>query len=65
MSSLGLSKNYFMQEGYVTQIGYPLLRIDILNNIDGVKFDDAYTIFVDLQLVHQELEKKMLRTIVR
>lgn len=65
MSSLGLSKNYFMQEGYVTQIGYPPLRIDILNNIDGVKFDDAYTIFVDLQLVHQELEKKMLRTIVR
>ncbi len=54
-----------MQEGYVTQIGYPPLRIDILNNIDGVKFDDAYTIFVDLQLVHQEQEKKMLRTIVR
>jgi predicted nucleotidyltransferase len=31
-----------MQEGYVTQIGYPPLRIDILNTIDGVKFEDAY-----------------------
>ena len=31
-----------MQEGYVTQIGYPPLRIDILNTIDGVKFEDAF-----------------------
>jgi hypothetical protein len=31
-----------MQEGYVTQIGYPPLRIDILNTIDGVKFENAY-----------------------
>jgi hypothetical protein len=25
----------------MTQIGYPPLRIDILNSIDGVEFDDA------------------------
>jgi predicted nucleotidyltransferase len=31
-----------MQDGYVTQIGYPPLRIDILNTIDGVKFEDAF-----------------------
>ncbi len=42
LASLGLTKSDFMQEGYVTQIGYPPLRIDILNTIDGVKFEDAY-----------------------
>lgn len=42
LSSLGLTKSDFMQEGFVTQIGYPPLRIDILNNIDGVKFEEAY-----------------------
>ena len=38
LASLGLSKSDFMKEGYVTQIGYPPLRIDILNTIDGVTF---------------------------
>jgi predicted nucleotidyltransferase len=42
LASLGLTKFDFMQEGYVTQIGYPPLRIDILNTIDGVKFENAY-----------------------
>jgi predicted nucleotidyltransferase len=42
LSSLGLTKSDFMQEGYVTQIGYPPLRIDLLNSIDGVKFEDAF-----------------------
>jgi predicted nucleotidyltransferase len=42
LASLGLTKSDFLQEGYVTQIGYPPLRIDILNTIDGVKFEDAY-----------------------
>lgn len=28
-----------MKEGYVTQIGYPPLRMDILNTIDGVTFE--------------------------
>jgi predicted nucleotidyltransferase len=42
LSSLGLTKSDFMQEGFVTQIGYPPLRIDILNSIDGVKFEEAY-----------------------
>ena len=42
LSSLGLTKSDFMQEGYVTQIGYPPLRIDLLNTIDGVKFEDAF-----------------------
>jgi len=42
LTSLGLTKSDFMQEGYATQIGYPPLRIDILNTIDGVQFEDAF-----------------------
>lgn len=41
LSSLGLQKGDFLEAGYITQIGYPPLRIDILNNIDGVSFDEA------------------------
>ena len=43
LGSLGLTKSDFMQEGYVTQIGQQPLRIDILNTIDGVKFEDAFS----------------------
>lgn len=42
LASLRLSKSDFMKEGYVTQIGYPPLRIDILNTIDGVTFESAF-----------------------
>jgi predicted nucleotidyltransferase len=31
-----------MKEGYVTQIGYPPFRIDIINTIDGVTFESAF-----------------------
>jgi|SRR6185312_15287506 len=40
--SLKLAKEDFLKENYVTQLGYPPLRIDILNAISGVNFDDAY-----------------------
>lgn len=40
--ALGLSKEDFLREDYVTQLGYPPLRIDILNTISGVDFDEAY-----------------------
>lgn len=42
MASLSLSKSDFLEEGTITQIGYPPLRIDILNEIDGVNFREAY-----------------------
>ena len=42
MKSLGMEKKDFLQRGIITQIGYPPLRIDILNEIDGVNFSDAY-----------------------
>ena len=41
MSSLGLKKDDFLKPGYISQIGYPPLRIDILNSIDGVEFSEA------------------------
>lgn len=40
-SSLGLTIADFMKENYVTQLGYPPLRIDILNSISGVTFEEA------------------------
>lgn len=42
MSTLGLTANDFLKPGYITQIGQPPLRIDILNNIDGLEFKDAW-----------------------
>jgi predicted nucleotidyltransferase len=42
MASLGLKKIDFLQNEGITQIGYPPLRIDILNEIDGVIFKEAY-----------------------
>ena len=43
MGSLGIEKADFLKKGIITQIGYPPLRIDILNEIDGVTFSDAYS----------------------
>jgi predicted nucleotidyltransferase len=41
MSSMGFRKEDFLKPGYMSQIGYPPLRIDILNSIDGIAFKDA------------------------
>ncbi|WP_461450452.1 DUF6036 family nucleotidyltransferase [Mucilaginibacter sp.] len=42
LGSLGLETIDFLQKGIITQIGYPPLRIDILNEIDGIEFGEAY-----------------------
>ena len=42
MASLGIEKSDFLKRGGIAQIGYPPLRIDILNEIDGVNFKGAY-----------------------
>lgn len=39
---LDFTKEDFTKPGFITQIGYPPLRIDILNSIDGVEFSSAY-----------------------
>jgi len=41
-SSLNLSLNDFHKLGNMIQLGYPPLRIDILNEIDGVEFNSCY-----------------------
>lgn len=54
MSSLGLTQYDFLENGVVTQIGYPPLRIDILNEIDGVSFIDAFPnkLVIDVDGLH-------------
>lgn len=49
-SSLGLVENDFLKENYVTQLGYPPLRIDILNSISGVEFDEAYVNRIETEI---------------
>ena len=51
MGSLGLKKEDFLKPGFINQIGYPPLRIDILNSIDGISFNDASA---GMQIIHLE-----------
>jgi len=53
MGSLGLEKEDFLKPGFISQIGYPPLRIDILNSIDGISFSDAV---IGMQKIHLEDE---------
>jgi len=41
-SSLGLEIADFLKQDFITQLGYPPLRIDLLNSISGVEFNHAY-----------------------
>lgn len=41
MGALGFKAEDFSEPGIINQIGYPPLRIDILNEIDAVQFSDA------------------------
>jgi predicted nucleotidyltransferase len=68
--SLGLTADDFLKENYVTQLGYPPLRIDILNSISGVTFDEALdhslnTKIDDLEIIYigmSELIKNKIAT---
>lgn len=52
LASMGFEKEDFLKPGYITQIGYPPLRIDILNNIDGVEFANAIERMQKVELDH-------------
>lgn len=41
-SSLGLMSEDFLKNDYITQIGYPPLRIDILNDLANISFEEAW-----------------------
>jgi predicted nucleotidyltransferase len=49
MGLIGLEKEDFLKPGFMSQIGYPPLRIDILNSIDGVSFSEA---ILGMQIIH-------------
>lgn len=40
--SLNLSNADFLNKSFITQLGYEPLRIDILNDLDGVAFEEAW-----------------------
>lgn len=40
--SLNLSEDDFLEEGYVIQLGQPPNRIDILNSLTGLQFQECY-----------------------
>lgn len=42
-SSMALSEDDFYKLGNMIQLGYPPLRIDILNEIDGVEFTSCFS----------------------
>lgn len=41
-ASLKLTKADFIKPDYITQLGCEPLRIDIINDLDGVSFDEAW-----------------------
>ena len=40
--SVELSESDFLSKNFITQLGYEPLRIDILNDLDGVSFAEAW-----------------------
>ncbi|MFT4154928.1 nucleotidyltransferase [Parafilimonas sp.] len=42
LGSLKLTKEDFMKVNFITQLGYEPVRIDILNDLAAVSFDDAW-----------------------
>jgi predicted nucleotidyltransferase len=42
LESLKLTKDDFLKRDFITQLGYEPLRIDILNDLDGVPFGQAW-----------------------
>lgn len=43
MGSLGLKKEDFMQPDFFTQLGHSPARIDIMNELDEVQFESAWS----------------------
>lgn len=41
-SSYNLTLSDFTRDGSIIQLGYPPVRIDIINHVDGVEFSECY-----------------------
>lgn len=48
--SLGLKTEDFTKKNQVVQLGYPPLRINILNSLSGVTFQEAYSNRINAQI---------------
>jgi len=53
-TSLGLVKEDFLKANFITQLGQEPIRIDILNDLDGVTFEEAW---VNRKMVNYEGEQ--------
>ena len=49
-ASLNLKESDFTLEGNMIQLGYPPLRIDLLNQIDGVNFNECYLNKIEVEI---------------
>ncbi|HRH42353.1 MAG TPA: hypothetical protein PKY82_12065 [Pyrinomonadaceae bacterium] len=47
---LDVSKEDFLQEGMVVQLGYPPNRIDLINSPDGVEFSECYQSRIEIEI---------------
>lgn len=50
-----ITREDFHREGTVLQIGIPPLRIEITTKVDGVKFEEAYPLRVELDIENLKL----------
>jgi len=62
---LGLNEDDFLRENYVTQLGYPPLRIDILNSISGVDFDEAYDLRLETEIDNLKISFISVNDLIR
>lgn len=49
-AGLGVSKDDFLVEGQIVQLGYPPNRIDLINSPDGIDFDECYKARIEIDL---------------
>ena len=48
--SIDLTKEDFLSEGQVVQLGYPPNRIDLINSPDGVEFAECYASKIEVDI---------------
>ena len=64
MRDEGISVALFQEAGKIIRMGLPPMRIEVLTEIDGVKFDDCYAARVSAKIDGQEvhvISRKHLR----
>lgn len=65
LGSLGLTKEDFLKNNFVTQLGHEPVRIDILNDVEGVNFSDAWenrkrVVYNDIEINFIGLEELLI-----